>query len=179
MFGILLLHFKLILRQTEGLAYLHSLSIVHRDIKPENIMIASDGHVVISNFRCAKILSRESSTGSECGSKEYDAPEKLLHWMYDYAVDVWSFGIVLCIMHFGQVSRISSVGRLQSKKNLRQHPFLDGDELDPLLIMQKRILRGQGPSHPTHFMPLSEWGLIKKVRSTASVIFYFASLNLP
>ena len=116
MFGILLLRFQLILRQTEGLAYLHSLSIVHRDIKPENIMIASDGHIVISNFRCAKILSRETCTGSECGSKEYDAPEKLLHWLYDYAVDVWSFGIVLCIMHFGQVSCISFVGRSNQRK---------------------------------------------------------------
>ena len=29
--------------------------------------------------------------------------------------------------------------------------------------MQKRILRGQEPNHPSHIVPLSEWNLIKKV----------------
>ncbi|KAH8120495.1 kinase-like domain-containing protein [Phellopilus nigrolimitatus] len=128
----------------EALSYLHSLCIVHRDVKPENVMIAADGHIVLTNFNCAKMLDHNDSTTSNCGTKEFEAPERILGWTYDYTVDVWSFGVLLCIMHFGQ------------------HPFLEGDELDPLLIMQKRILRGQEPRHPPQSNPLSEWGLIKK-----------------
>ena len=66
-------------------------------------MIASDGHIVLCNFSCAKMLDQDDSTTSDCGTKDYEAPEKFLRWPYDYSVDIWSFGIVLCIMHFGQV----------------------------------------------------------------------------
>lgn len=94
------------LRQAEGLSYLHALHIVHRDVKPENIMIAADGHIVLSNFSCAKLLDRDEGTASDCGTKEFSSPERILHWTYDYVADVWSFGIVLCMMHFGQVGRV-------------------------------------------------------------------------
>ncbi|KAL5534511.1 hypothetical protein ACEPAG_974 [Sanghuangporus baumii] len=128
----------------EALSYLHSLHIVHRDVKPENVMIAADGHVVLTSFSCAKVLDQCESTASDCGTREIEAPERILGWTYDYAVDVWSLGILLCVMHFGQ------------------HPFIEGDELDPLLVMQKRILRGQPPTCPGQLVPLSEWNLIKK-----------------
>ncbi|KAI5123727.1 hypothetical protein M0805_000320 [Coniferiporia weirii] len=131
----------------EALSHLHSLCIVHRDVKPENIMIAADGHIILNDFSCAKMINRYESeyfsATPNCVTKEFEAPERLLGWSYDFAVDVWSFGILLCVMHFGQ------------------HPFLEGDELDPLLIMQKRILRGQAPNHPSHCIPLSEWRLIR------------------
>ena len=89
--------------QVEGLIYLHSLRIIHRDLKPENVMIAIDGHIVLTNFSCAKIIGEYGSTHSDCGTREFEAPERILGWGYDYAADIWSFGILLCIMHFGQV----------------------------------------------------------------------------
>lgn len=67
-------------------------------------MIAADGHIVLTNFSCAKILDQCDSTTSDCGSREFEAPERILGWGYDYAVDIWSFGVLLCIMHFGQVT---------------------------------------------------------------------------
>lgn len=66
-------------------------------------MIAFDGHIVLTNFNCAKALGQSDCTTSVCGTREFEAPERILGWIYDYAVDVWSFGILLCIMHFGQV----------------------------------------------------------------------------
>lgn len=89
---------------------MHSLSIVHRDVKADNIMIAQDGHIVLSGFECAKKLdelgSPEYGTASNCGTHEYQAPEMIMGWRYDFAVDCWGFGIFLCIMHFGQVSKL-------------------------------------------------------------------------
>jgi hypothetical protein len=34
---------------------------------------------------------------------EYQAPEVLLGWTYDFAVDCWGFGILLYFMVFGTV----------------------------------------------------------------------------
>ena len=137
-------------------------------------MIAKDGHIVLTNFSCAKVLSNTGSpipsTSSDCGTKEHQAPEMILGWKYDYTVDCWGFGVLLCIMHFGQV--ISPFFPCAIFTNLEyKHPFLEGDELNPLLIMQKRILRGQEPRYPLSSAPLSEWNLIKKVKQSKVVTY--------
>ena len=67
-------------------------------------MIESDGHIVLTNFGYAKMLDDYECASSSCGDKEFESPERILGWTYGYAVDIWSFGIILCIMHFGQVS---------------------------------------------------------------------------
>jgi serine/threonine protein kinase len=41
---------------TLGLLFLHEHGIVHQDIKPSNIMISSEGHIVIGEFRAAIAL---------------------------------------------------------------------------------------------------------------------------
>ena len=87
------------------------MNIVHRDVKADNIMIAPDGHIVLSGFDCAKKLGGQGlsdcETSSNCGTQEYQAPELIMGWKYDFAVDTWGFGIFLCIMHFGQVDVLS------------------------------------------------------------------------
>lgn len=97
----------ILFRQVEALSYLHSLNIVHRDVKADNIMIAQDGHIVLAGFECAKKLEDPTDCGttSNCGTQEYQAPEMIMGWKYDFAVDCWGFGIFLCMMHFGQVSK--------------------------------------------------------------------------
>ena len=78
--------------------------IVHRDLSPHNVMIEPDGHLVLTNLSFAKLLEDCNGTASSCGNKEYESPERILGWFYNFAVDIWSFGIMLCMMHFGQVS---------------------------------------------------------------------------
>ena len=52
------------------------LKLVHRDLKPENLLIASDGHLRLTDFGFAKIIKDRSYT--LCGTPEYLAPEIIL-----------------------------------------------------------------------------------------------------
>lgn len=76
-------------------------------------MIDGRGHAVITGFGCAKVIgsSLESPiagnqvrrTDSSCGTRGYQAPEIVLGWTHDFAVDCWSFGIILYYMIFRKV----------------------------------------------------------------------------
>lgn len=81
---------------------------MHRDLNPENVMIDARGHIVLTNFRCAKLsdpkdFRHHRRIVSAGGNKEYQAPEMLLDWTHDFSVDCWGFGILLYFMLFGTV----------------------------------------------------------------------------
>ncbi|KAI1708489.1 protein kinase domain-containing protein [Ditylenchus destructor] len=45
-----------------AMSHMHSFHVVHRDIKPENILIKEDGHIMLSDFGCAKRLDAPAAT---------------------------------------------------------------------------------------------------------------------
>ena len=61
---------------TLALEYLHLRDFAYRDLKPENLLIASDGHLKITDFGFAKKIVDRSFT--LCGTPEYLAPEIIL-----------------------------------------------------------------------------------------------------
>jgi serine/threonine protein kinase len=84
---------------------------MHRDIKPENILLDREGHIVLSDFGCAKLVGdavectpRRSRSFSNCGTLQYQAPEMILGWSHDAAVDIWGLGLLLHMMLVGKVS---------------------------------------------------------------------------
>lgn len=80
----------------QGLAYLHSHSLIHRDIKAGNILLTEPGQVKLADFGSASIASPANSF---VGTPYWMAPEVILamdEGKYDGKVDIWSLGIT-CI----------------------------------------------------------------------------------
>ena len=85
---------------------------MHRHLSPSSVMIDGEGHILLSCFECAEFFgpSRSFLSGnrlmvdSEC--KDYHAPEILLGWAQDSAVDCWGFVMLLYFMFLGTVRPI-------------------------------------------------------------------------
>ena len=80
--------------------------MVHRDIKLENILLDKQTNVKICDFGLSKILRPEDKGLKErCGTLSYMAPEminKTGKLRYNQSVDIWSAGVVLYTMIYGQ-----------------------------------------------------------------------------
>jgi serine/threonine protein kinase len=86
---------------------------VHRDLKPENILLDHEGHIVLTDFGCAKVFpapsdnntpsSQRNRAFSNCGTLQYQAPEMIMGWSHDAAVDIWGLGILVHLMLVGKV----------------------------------------------------------------------------
>ena len=100
---------NILFQVTNGLAYLHSNSIVHRDIKPSNILISfpevegGKPLIKLADFGISRILTKENgftntNRNAPSGTDGYMPPEMYQSKRYDFKVDVYSLGVV-----FGQV----------------------------------------------------------------------------
>lgn len=82
-----------------ALEYLHERDIAYRDLKPENLLIASDGHLKITDFGFAKKITDRSFT--LCGTPEYLAPELIMSTGHNKGVDWWALGVLIFEMLAG------------------------------------------------------------------------------
>ena len=87
-----------------SLNYMHQKNIVHRDIKPENILIDDVENLLIklTDFGFASYIDEKKKLKEVLGSPIYMPPEIVSNLKYDNKVDVWSAGIVTCILLTGK-----------------------------------------------------------------------------
>lgn len=80
-----------------ALSALHRRHILHGDVKLENVLIAADGHIVLTDFGSACANVREWNAGVFCtgGSEAYLPPEFSYQTSVGLAADVWALGCLL------------------------------------------------------------------------------------
>ncbi len=78
-----------------GLGYLQHERRIHRDIKPANVLINTDGEVKLTDFGISREMQTAMLAKTFVGSFKYMAPERISGGSYDYASDIWSFGLVI------------------------------------------------------------------------------------
>ena len=119
-----------------GIDYIHEKGITHRDIKPENILFDSENVLKICDFGLATMFrfqGKERKLTRRCGTISYVAPEVMDPPYYAIPAELWSCGIVLFCMLFGQLpwdqpnprdpyydSWITGRGRYQENSPLNQ-----------------------------------------------------------
>ena len=97
---------NIILQIMSAVDYCHKNGICHRDLKPENILYLNKGNEInnpikIIDFGLSRMIPEKKKLTSQVGTSYYVPPEILIG-EYNQKCDIWSVGIILCILLTGQ-----------------------------------------------------------------------------
>ncbi|CAD8150750.1 unnamed protein product [Paramecium octaurelia] len=132
----------LITHVLNGLQHCKNNYIIHRDIKPANIFM-SNGIPKLADFGfalCKNVQNGVEIQNYNVGTPMYMAPETLLNNHYSFKSDLWSAGVVLYEMVFGQQPFRSQTEpelvqklRVYQQNGLLYYPFQCSRFLDILI----------------------------------------------
>lgn len=121
-----------------ALNYLHNtLGVIHRDIKPENIMLEDRKNVKIIDFGLS-CVSNGKPMMERCGSLSYASPEMIRNEPYNYAHDIWSSGILLYAIIFGNLPFDEEDAQLQMHQILKDDFYITS----PVSVDLEELLDG-------------------------------------
>ena len=80
-----------------ALAYVHKKGLIHGNLTPENIYVAADKSVKVTNFGNLAVWEKQNAAVV----KQYLSPEQLTDLASDERSDVYSFGIILYELAYG------------------------------------------------------------------------------
>ncbi|MEV7421269.1 protein kinase [Streptomyces sp. NPDC091212] len=126
----------------EALSAAHAAGVLHRDVKPGNVLLARDGHVLLTDFGIAAIEgdSTITRTGEIVGSIDYLAPERVRGHDPGPASDLWSLGVTLytAVQGTSPFRRASPLSTMQAVvADEPDHP----DQAGPLAPVIAALLR--------------------------------------
>jgi serine/threonine protein kinase len=100
---------KLFNKVCEAVEYAHQKLVVHRDLKPDNILVTQTGDPKLLDFGIAKILRPDLALATLTRSAErpftlaYASPEQLGGDYTDTRTDIYSLGVLLCLLLTGRL----------------------------------------------------------------------------
>ncbi len=140
----------------EALAYAHEHNVVHRDVKPSNVLIQDDAAVLV-DFGLARLkdLSTLTQSGMVLGTPMYMSPEQTLGKEAGAASDVFSLGVLMYELLFGQhpfsaqiprnVTRIESRSRLFELIRKSEFPLPSAVDSSLPPIIEQILMKAMHP----------------------------------
>lgn len=101
---------KIIMQLSEAFKLMHEKNIVHRDLKLANILVTKDFIIKLADFGFAKYVENNLLLQSYCGTPITMAPEILKRKQYNQKCDIWSLGVIIYRMLFGEYPFFPSAG---------------------------------------------------------------------
>ncbi|KAK5149006.1 hypothetical protein LTR04_000202, partial [Oleoguttula sp. CCFEE 6159] len=88
-----------------GLAFMRKCNVIHADLKPDNILVSNDEkHKLLKIADLGSAMDASDNEPREyLASRFYRAPELILGFRYDSAIDVWSIGCTLYELYTGKI----------------------------------------------------------------------------